>query len=362
MRVVRYLTATVVLVCVWLSATPACGQSRVTIQLSLKGETVEGMPLEWSERSVLLLGRDGHLWDFHPAEAADFRKAFDGFRPYSIAQMRAMLLKEFGRGFQVSGAGHYLVAHPAGSRDPWAKRFDELYRSYTQYFTARGFRPQPPEFPMVAVVFPNQLQFAAYSRKIGAPTGRGVLGYYSSESNRIVMYDTGGGQQSASAWQVNADTIVHEATHQLAYNTGVHRRMAHTPLWVAEGLATLFEAPGIWDSRSHPTQADRINQGRLAGYRRHDATRSEDTLKALIISNAPFKQNAKAAYAESWALTFYLSESRPKQYFQYLGKTAERPEGTPYPAQERAKDFTDIFGRDWRMLHANLTRFIAKQP
>jgi hypothetical protein len=362
MPVVRHLTATFVLVCVWLTAASAGGQTRVTIRLSLNGKTIEGMPLKWSERSVALLARDGRLWEFHPAEAKEFHKAFDGFRPYSTARMRAALLEEFGQGFQVSGAGHYLVVHPSGSRDPWATRFDELYRSYIQYFTARGFRPRAPQFPMVAVVFPNHLQFAAYSRKVGAPTGRGVLGYYSRESNRIVMYDTGGGQENAVAWQMNADTIVHEATHQLAYNTGVHRRMASTPLWVAEGLATLFEAPGVWDSRSHPTRVDRVNQGRLAAYRRHADTRSAQTLEGLISSNAPFKQNAAAAYAESWALTFYLSETRPKQFFQYLAKTARRPEATPYDADERAKDFTDVFGRDWRMLHANLTRFVDKQP
>ncbi len=63
-----------------------------------------------------------------------------------------------------------------------------------------------------------------------------VLGYYSSRSNRITLYDVGGTAAGSAAWHQNADTIIHEATHQTAYNTGVHRRFAQTPKWVVEGL------------------------------------------------------------------------------------------------------------------------------
>ena len=46
-----------------------------------------------------------------------------------------------------------------------------------------------------------------------------------------------------AAW-APSDTIIHEATHQTAYNVGVHARFADQPRWLVEGLAMMFEAEG----------------------------------------------------------------------------------------------------------------------
>ena len=40
-------------------------------------------------------------------------------------------------------------------------------------------------------------------------------------------------------------TIIHEATHQLAANTGLMPRKVRRPTWAAEGLATYFESAEI---------------------------------------------------------------------------------------------------------------------
>ena len=46
----------------------------------------------------------------------------------------------------------------------------------------------------------------------------------------------------------NSATIIHEVTHQVAFNCGVHTRFNDVPRWVSEGLATMFEAKGVWNS------------------------------------------------------------------------------------------------------------------
>jgi hypothetical protein len=113
-------------------------------------------------------------------------------------------------------------------------------------------------------------------------------------------------------WSENAETIIHEATHQTAYNTGVHRRFAPTPRWLVEGLATMFEAPGVWNARYDHTQADRINRGRLEGFRKFAAAnRQPGWLATLLTTDRAFQTDPEAAYAESWALSFYLCESQP---------------------------------------------------
>lgn len=330
------------------------------LELKLDGRAVEGTPLGWDDKEVRLLGRDGRLWTFAPDKARDFRKTADRFRPYSVSELRAGLLREMGGDFEVTGTGHYLVVHPRGTRDLWAARFEDLYRSMVHYFSVRGFRMSEPAFPLVAVVCRDQAEFARYAAREGVAPGGGVLGYYSSETNRIALFDTGAGKSGAADWRQNAATVIHEATHQTAFNTGVHSRYAPPPAWLAEGLATMFEAPGVHDARSHPAQSDRVNRGRLDQFRKSVAPAHQPKLlENLVASDEVFRRAPGAAYAEAWALTFFLVETEPGKFAAYLAKTAARPAFSDYPAAQRTADFTAVFGADWRMLEARFLRFIA---
>ena len=67
----------------------------------------------------------------------------------------------------------------------------------------------------------------------------------------------------------------------------------------------------------------------------------------------------QTAYAEAWALSFYLTETQPRQYGQYLKRTGSRPPFRQYTAAERTADFTALFGDNWRMLEAQFLRFMA---
>jgi hypothetical protein len=69
-----------------------------------------------------------------------------------------------------------------------------------------------------------------------------------------------------------------------------------------------------------------------------------------------------AAYAESWAFSFFLVETEPQKYLECLKRTASRPPFQEYTAGERTADFTAIFGSDWRMLEARFLRFMAEVP
>src|SRR5262245_56760319 len=170
----------------WQTTSPA---AEPLIRLDLQGQTLEGTPLASTENKVFLLGRDGQLFDFAAAEATNYSQLPGGFRSYSQAEIRGLLLREFGQGYEVSGVGHYLVVHPAGKRDQWAPRFEELFRSLLQYFSARGWQLAEPRFPLVAVVFSRQVDFWEYAKREGMPRINGVLGYYSLATNRIMMFD-----------------------------------------------------------------------------------------------------------------------------------------------------------------------------
>jgi hypothetical protein len=334
-------------------AFPAMGM----VELTLAGQKVEGKPLSWDDEIVHLLGRDGRLWEFKPDEAKNFRQSSDQFRSYSTSEMRADLLRDLGNDFEVSGTGHYLLAHPRGQGDKWSERFEDLYRSFTRYFSVRGFSLAQPPFPMVGIVCKNQQDFQRYSASKGVPTSNGVLGYYSPETNRITIYDMGG---DAKQWKENASVVIHEATHQSAFNTGVHSRYAMPPVWVAEGLATYFEARGVYDSGTYTGVSDRINRGRFNDFRAAlEKKHKPEILQSLVASNQFIRNNPGAGYAEAWAFTFFIVETEPKKYEQYLRKIAERPPFAEYDTASRLADFTAVFGKDWQMLESRFLRFMA---
>ena len=146
----------------------------------------------------------------------------------------------------------------------------------------------------------------------------------------------------------------------MAFNTGIHSRYCPPPIWVIEGLATLFEAQGVYNSRTHTSRADRINRQRLRDYRKLAARNPGNDLPAkLTASDGLFRTHPAAAYAEAWALTFYLVETQPRQFAKYLAKTNARAPFSSYTAAERVADFTSVFGTNWQLLDAKFARFMA---
>jgi hypothetical protein len=270
--------------------------------------------------------------------------------------MKEDLYREFGKSSEITTTQHYIVVHPTGQKSQWADRFEKLYRSFHHYFRRRGFQPVEPPYPLVAIVFPNQADYFAYASKEGTTLQEGTLGHYSQESNRVYLFDT---REDGGDWTINADTIIHEATHQTAFNTGIHTRFTGAPRWLTEGLATMYEARGVYDSGASDTRADRLNVDRLADFKEFAATEPEEFLRPFIADDLDFRSDAMGAYAKSWALTFFLVETRPRQYAEFLARTAERDMFTDYPAAERVADFQQIFHKDLRWLEAQFLTFMA---
>lgn len=327
------------------------------VETILGGHRVEGVTIRGVAHDLHLLGRDGKLWDLDAGLSRNLRSVGSQFQPYPPSEFRAALLRELGGDYEVSGTGHYFIAHPRGQRGRWVERFEDLYRSFVHYFSVRGIQPATPMFPLVGVVCKNREEFTRHSTMQGG-VPNGVVGYYDINSNRLNFYDMGGGHRAA--WQENAAVLIHEATHQMAFNTGIHSRYSHPPKWVAEGLAMLFEAPGVCDSRHHSQQADRVNRDRLRSFRERVLPHHKPaTLADIVKSDDWFQNDPLAAYAEAWAFTFFIVETQPRQYIQFLRKTASRGAYQAYPPAQRIADFQTLFGSDWRMLEARFLRFMA---
>jgi hypothetical protein len=123
----------------------------------------------------------------------------------------------------------------------------------------------------------------------------------------------------------------------------------------------MFEARGVWSAQYDRTQADRINRGRLYGFKVLVANRWKPGMAInLVSSDRMFQSDEADAYALAWALSFYLCETQPRLYCQYLAKTAERPMFGNYSAAERVADFEDIFGSEWKMFETKFLRYMEE--
>src|SRR5262249_29214791 len=158
-----------------------------------------------------------------------------------------------------------------------------LHQMFLNHFRVKGFRVKEPPVRLMIALFDSPDGFEAY---LGVPMPEMVTGVYDPPSNRLVVYDFGrnralvrdrkAGERFAQplhwacagqyvrgtlelrAGQLRADlnlsTIMHEAAHQLSFNTGLLNRHGDCPVWLAEGLATYCEATeqGSWQGIGAP--------------------------------------------------------------------------------------------------------------
>ncbi len=158
----------------------------------------------------------------------------------------------------------------------------------------------------------------------------------------------------------NVATIVHEATHQIAFNCGLHTRLSDCPLWFSEGIAVFCETPDLRSAKGWSGMGG-VNPMRLPQFRQYLRQRPSDSLRTLISTDKRFRDRSQGldAYAEAWALTYFLIRQHSKQYVEYLRMlSAKKPILTDTP-QDRIVQFERHFG-DLKRLDAEFLRYMAK--
>ncbi|MEX2114030.1 MAG: DUF1570 domain-containing protein [Pirellulales bacterium] len=330
---------------------------------------------------LLLMARDGSLWSIEPAELDSERQDDEPFEALSPDELSAQLLSELPAGFEVHRTRHYLICHNTSrAYAAWCGAlYERLHSAFTNYWTRKGVKLDEPEFPLVAIVFSSRdayAQFAAAELGTGAES---IVGYYSLRSNRITMYDLTGleslrnaGGRRGSAAQINqvlsrpeaeqvVATIVHEATHQIAFNTGLQTRFADIPLWVSEGLAVYFETPDLQSAKGW-RGIGAVNGSRLTQFREYQHKRPAQSIKSLISDDTRLRdvRTALDAYAEAWALNYYLLQTRPREYLAYLQVLAAKKPLLWDDRETRLREFQAAFGDDLDQLDADFLRHIDK--
>ncbi|WP_166824844.1 DUF1570 domain-containing protein [Thalassoroseus pseudoceratinae] len=345
------------------------------LRLHLKQEPIlTGKLLQMDSQRCWLMQPDGWMKTVPMKSISRVERTKKPFRADSAMTIRARLQRQYGRGYQVSTGRHYVVVGPPGRAHDYVELLDDVHSGFQNYFATRGFRINSPEFPLIAIVFTDPKAFADYCAQDGLRAVRGLRGYYSMKTNRVAIIDSEHSRVSDTKTRADQhgdlfatvagnlrDTLVHEATHQVAFNTGLHARLGMNPRWVVEGLATVFEAPGILDRSTRHEVSRRINRERLIWFRNYLVERRpENSLEAFLQSDQLFQTATLDAYSQAWALSFYLIETRPVEYARYLQTVTKRASESKATSSQRVDDFREAFGQDLRLFEANFLRFMRR--
>lgn len=368
---------------VWLvflcgRAQVGCALENVTLRQGERLVEVAGQVLiESQDGGVLLEDRAGILWAVKAEDLVARRPDDEPFRRWDTKEMERQLTQELS-GFRTHTTAHYLIVYNTSQEYArWCGAlFERLFLAFSTFWKQRGLALDDPPGPLIAVIFDTKQSFARYAQpELGAATA-GVAGYYSLRTNRITMYDLTGLEslqrvgRVTSAEHINrilaqpqaehtVATIIHEATHQLAFNCGLQMRYADIPLWVSEGIAVYFETPDL-QSRRGWRSIDNVNRVRLVDFHRYAVHRTADSLRSLIADNDRFRNTGTAAeaYAEAWALNFFLFRQRQEDYIRYLQVLSQKKPLLVDEPQERLEAFTSVFGQDLGKFDTEFLRFM----
>jgi len=366
------------------------GNSPRMIEVSDGTQAYTGMVVARSPQDCFIVDKFGRQVQLPINSLKSFEVVAEKFRPASQSQFRRMLEAELGSGYEVATSKHYVVCGERGRSRSHAALFENFYNDIVSFYSIRGFRTSDPETPLVAIVLRNQEEFKKYCEQDQVAWTKGLRGYYLRSSNRVALYDTPellksaqltpgadrsmlettfmasmsssrltphpfgesfvslqSGALASTVSGETADTIIHETTHQVGFNIGIHNRIAETPSWTLEGLATVLESPGLRDRSSSGSPADKINSERLEWFRREYAQRRQPgDLAKLIASDDMFRTQTLDAYSAAWGITWFLTENpaRARLFAKYLRTVSERDPVLPYTPEARLDDFQSAFG------------------
>lgn len=325
---------------------------------------------------------DGEIAAFRQTEVDELIELETPFVPLTKKELGEKLLAEAGADFKTESCDHFLIVYNTSEAYArWCgKLFEALYGSFERYQQRHGFDLPEPEFTMTVILFSNRCQFVDYARR-DIPNPEGIAAYYNRLTNRVVLYDLSEEETGRSGLSrkhlltveqideflsrpqaaFNVATIIHEATHQIAFNRQMFRRTGPYPLWLAEGLSMFFETPDEnsargWSSRGN---ANKPNLMRLDHLQKYLATGAPDPFRDVIREDR-FNENLIDSYAASWGLFFYVNAKEPKKLAEYVKIISNKPPYAVYSSQDRLEDFEKTFGADWDKFHRALLRFLGR--
>lgn len=360
----------------------ASAMDRVIIKRDGIRRVLDGRVLvEAQDGGMLVETQDTTYWVCEPSEIESKKTDERPFTRLNAEQTAEQVLSTLPDGFRVHKTKHYVICY--NTTEVYASwcgaLYERLFDAFHQYWNRQGLQLTPPSHPLVAVIHDTADSFRLEARKELGEGASVVIGYYSMQSNRINMYDLTGSDElggargrirnrahinqllSQPAAERTVATIVHEATHQLAYNSGLQTRYAGNPFWVSEGMAVFFESPDLKSARGWRGIGAK-HRVQLLEFRRRVANHDVATLRTMLSDDSDFRQSATAAaaYADAWAFNYYLLRRRGDEYADYLSKLAKLKPLEAWSAERRVAEFEESMGMELEKVEREFLAYMRR--
>ena len=284
-------------------------------------------------------------------------------------------------------SAHYVLLHDTSDEKVGRKTRSQarielleiVYESFFMKFALDGVVLDPPKEHLMVLLFADESTFHRYATTL-APELKMAAGFWSPKDNVAVFYDQGttremkllaelaGNLQKSKVKmrgtslskdlahlansfdllikvareESDIEVVSHEATHQLAGNSGVLPRGKIGARWAHEGLASYFETPAGagWGG------IGAVNQTRLTDFRIVSRDMHRKNLELIVTDQLFYRardlEQAVEVYGQAWALTYFLMETRLMKLMDYYAKCSEFEDD--FSPAGRLQAFTDVFG------------------
>jgi hypothetical protein len=365
----------------------------VDTQLDGQRVTLTGrVLLTAQDGGILLEERNGCIHRLPPSEILSRTADTQPFSGLSAEELAEDLQQQMGDSFRTLTTDHYVVCYHSSEQFAafCGSLLEHVRNEFVGFLTekhALTFAPQYSHLPVLIVADQHELIRVA-GRQHPEQQFDDVPGFYSIRSNQILIVSaplnedirsTAGVRRQLAKTPKHVATIVHEAVHQLAFNSGLQIRFADNPLWLSEGLSLWFEpvelnakllwkGPGQVNSR-HRSQylLPRNNRNQPGESGKGESATPEPrpqsvALNDLVKSDELFlnPETVAQAYATSWALTSYLIRKERTAFETYLKRMAERKPLVVVTPEERLEEFRAVFGKSADEFRAVLDPYVAR--
>ncbi len=338
-------------------------------------QTIEGrVVVEAQDGGLIVELRNGEYRTIRSTDLIEKSPQAEPFRLMSADELGQNLVQTLGSGFEIHTTDHYVIC--ANSAEEYAefcgKLLERVYDQYFAFMKSIEVTVTEPTGPLPVIIFASESEFRdfAESQNPGA-VAKDSPGCYSITHNQTLLMDLTRDRSVRSVSEIRKQlanqplqvaTMVHEAVHQLAFNSGLQVRLADNPIWVSEGLAVYFEPitprsatlwtkPGSVNGRLHPIFMQSLIDGVPT-----------IPLSGLIESDSTFRDSKTiaASYAESWGLVSYLFRHEKIGMKTYLTRLSQRKPLKPLSPEERRTEFSEAFGKAPDELQSQVVNYVKR--
>jgi hypothetical protein len=219
-----------------------------------------------------------------------------------------------------------------------------IARSFDRFVRVAGVEMTKPKHPMVVLIFETDDNFEAFTAEHTGNKGLSagnIAGFYSQVTNYLYV-------RMSECYSFA--TPLHEAIHQLCFNTGVLHRLAPIPVWFSEGMATGFEGAGD-QVKSDPRKLSLV-YGKIIGKR--GLPQGVDW-NQVAGGDRLFRGDifAGEAYLQAWAMHWYFVSKHKKEYGSYLKYLQTLQPLSDVSDRTRRQEFVKAFGKSPNEFQAN---------